>query len=271
MHLNFVKMEGLGNDFMVVELPVGTPVPSPETVVRWADRRAGVGFDSLLLVNRQRPGAASYRVLNADGGEAGQCGNGARCIARYLADGMPGRIELESAAGPIPAEVLDDGRVRINLGEPDFAPASLPFVAAGPGPTHTVDLEAGPVTFHVCSMGNPHAVIAVASVSTAPVGILGGQLGAHESFPAGVNAGFVETVDSAHLKLRVHERGVGETRACGTGAAAAVAVGRRFGGLDETVEVELPGGRLVVTWPGPGAELWQTGPATAVYEGTIEL
>ena len=273
MQLKFVKMQGLGNDFMVVEWPDGAPPPTPALVSAWADRRTGVGFDSLLIVDRQAGASAdaAYRVLNADGGEAEQCGNGARCIASYLSRAEPARLLLRSLGGDISAEVLADGRVRVNLGEPDFRPESLPFVTSAAGPDYELELESGVVRFRVCSMGNPHAVIEVDSVEAAPVGILGSQLGANASFPQGVNVGFVERIDAGHLRVRVHERGVGETRACGTGAAAAMAVERRFGELDEAVEVTLPGGPLTVSWGGPGNDLWQTGPATAVYEGTIGL
>jgi diaminopimelate epimerase len=273
MQLKFAKMQGLGNDFMLVEWPDGEPPPTVERVRAWADRRSGVGFDSLLLVARRSAAEvdAAYRVVNADGGEAEQCGNGARCIASYLSRARPARVVLRSLGGDITAEVLADGSVRVNLGEPDFSAQSLPFLTSADGPEYELDLDAGKVRFRICSMGNPHAVIDVDSVDEAPVGILGPQMNAHASFPHGVNVGFVERVDPGRLRLRVHERGVGETRACGTGAAAAMAVGRRYQGLDETVEVRLPGGALTISWAGPGEDLWQTGPATAVYEGTIDL
>jgi len=271
MPLNFVKMEGLGNDFMVVDWPVDRPAPAPAIVRRWSDRRRGVGFDSLLLVDRSGgPAGAAYRVINADGGEAGQCGNGARCIARYLTGGEPAELMLASRGGPVEARVLADGRVSINLGEPDFRPAALPFLESAEADRYRRALEAGEVTFGVVSMGNPHAVIEVDSVMTAPVGILGEQLGRHPDFPEGVNVGFVEINDPGHVRLRVFERGVGETLACGTGAAAAVAIGRRRGRLAEHVDVSLPGGVLAVSWPGPGAPLWQTGQTSKVYEGLIE-
>ena len=264
-------MEGLGNDFMVVEWPADRPPPEPALVRRWADRRRGVGFDSLLLVDRGgAPAAAAYRVINADGGEAGQCGNGARCIARYLTAGEPGELTLASRGGAVAARVLGDGRVSINLGEPDFRPAALPFLEATAADSYRRTLAAGDVTFGVVSMGNPHAVIEVDSVATAPVGILGEQLGRHADFPEGVNVGFVEINDPGHVRLRVYERGVGETLACGTGAAAAVAIGRRRGRLAEHVDVSLPGGVLAVSWSGPGTPLWQTGQTSKVYEGLIE-
>jgi diaminopimelate epimerase len=267
MQLKFVKMQGLGNDFMVVEWPGDRPLPAPALVRRWADRRLGVGFDSLLVIG---PGP-SYRVFNADGSEAEQCGNGARCIAAYLAHGEPQTLELHSAAGAVAADVRQGGIVSIDLGVPDFRPESLPFAAAEAADRYRLDLESGPVEFGIVSMGNPHAVIEVDSVDRAPVGIIGAELTAHPAFAESVNVGFMQRVSASEIRLRVYERGVGETLACGTGAAAAVATGRRRGQLEASVDVELPGGRLRVDWPGDGAELWQTGQTTQVYEGLIEL
>jgi len=267
MQLKFRKMHGLGNDFMVVEWPSGRPPPDVAVVRALGDRRTGVGFDSLLLIDTD----AHYRVFNADGSEAGQCGNGARCIAAYLADGTPQDIELISAAGAVAAHVARDGIVSINLGEPDFHPESLPFVAAAAADSYRLELPSGPVEFGIVSMGNPHAVITVDSAAGAAVGIIGRELTAHPAFPEGVNVGFAEQVSPTHLRLRVYERGVGETLACGTGAAAAVATGRRRGLLEAQVAVDLPGGRLEVDWPGQGSDLWQTGQTTTVYEGVIEI
>jgi diaminopimelate epimerase len=260
-------MHGLGNDFMLVEWPAERPLPEPGLVRQLSDRRRGVGFDSLLLIEPE----AHYRVFNADGGEAAQCGNGARCIAAYLADGKPQDIELFSAAGAVDARVANGGVVSINLGEPDFSPAAVPFVTAGAAASYHLELVSGPCEFSVVSMGNPHAVIAVDSVETAAVGIIGRELAAHAAFPESVNVGFAEWVSAANIRLRVYERGVGETLACGTGAAAAVAAGRRRGVLDESVAVDLPGGRLLVDWSGAGTDLWQTGQTTTVYEGVIEI
>jgi diaminopimelate epimerase len=264
-------MHGLGNDFMVVDWPRDLSLPTAATVRAWADRRTGIGFDSLLLVDRGANGTRpSYRVFNADGGESEQCGNGARCIARWLQPTPDSTIALESAAGTIEARVQKDGYVTVRLGEPDFRPATLPFLAVA-ADRYQRQLPSGSVEFGAVSMGNPHAVIAVDSVDTAPVGILGPELQAHRDFPSSVNVGFMQRIDDARIRLRVYERGVGETRACGTGAAAAVAVGRRWGILGEEVAVTLPGGVLTVRWPGPGSPLWQTGPTTLVYEGRIEL
>ncbi len=273
MQLSFTKMQGLGNDFMVVLWPRAEADPTAERVRQWADRRLGIGFDSLLMVDAeaQNGAAASYRVFNADGGEAEQCGNGVRCIASLLAAGAAGEMQLKSAAGLVEARVLEDGRVSVNLGVPSLEPRDLPFETTARGPRFSLALASGAVEFGVASMGNPHAVIPVDSVDAAPVGILGEEMSRNPAFPDGVNVGFMQLLDRDHIRLRVFERGVGETRACGTGAAAAMAIGRSWGMLGETVEVSLPGGELTVEWPGPGSALWQTGPASKVYEGRIEI
>jgi len=275
VRVRFAKMHGLGNDFMVVDWPHDRPAPTPDTVRRLADRRLGVGFDQLLLVTLDANAHdASYRIFNADGGEVEQCGNGARCVARFVAAhgrGRDGKLTLRSTAGPIEARVGGDGQVSVNLGVPSFAPASLPFRAPEERDRYVVRVAGRDVEIGAVSIGNPHAVTLVDSVDTADVGILGAELAIHPDFPRGVNVGFLEIVRSDRVRLRVYERGVGETPACGTGAAAAVAVGRRWGALDEEVDVELKGGVLRVRWPGPGRSLWQTGPTTLVYEGVIEL
>ncbi len=274
MKLSFTKMNGLGNDFMVLPWSSRDVPPAAEVVRRWADRRRGVGFDQLLLVDSEHhtDGAdATYRIFNADGGEVEQCGNGVRCLARYLAPKPGAKLKLASPAGTTAARVESPERVSVDLGIPDFRPAALPFAAAAEQARYRLDVAGRSVEFGAVSMGNPHAVIAVDSVATAPVELLGRALQQHASFPRSVNVGFMERVDDSHIRLRVYERGVGETLACGTGAAGAVAVGRRWGLLAENVSVELPGGILEVNWPGPGAPLWQTGPTTAVYEGYIEL
>jgi diaminopimelate epimerase len=271
--LKFTKMNGLGNDFMVVEWPEGLAAPDANLVRRWADRRRGVGFDQLLLIAAERPGAgdASYRVFNADGGEVEQCGNGVRCLASYLAPRVGGSLTLVGTAGNIAAKVLDGERVSVDLGEPNFEPSALPFTAQSRQDRYRLQLRTQSVEFGAVSMGNPHVVIAVDSVERAPVGILGPELERHPSFPQGVNVGFMQRENERRIRLRVFERGAGETLACGTGAAAAVAVGRLWGQLANEVEVSLPGGILEVSWRGPGATLWQTGSAIAVYEGQIDI
>ena len=273
MKLAFTKMNGLGNDVMVLPWPSRHVPPAAEVVRRWGDRRRGVGFDQLLLVDSEHPngGDASYRVFNADGGEVEQCGNGVRCLASYLAPRLGKDLKLMSPAGTIAAHVESPNRVSVELGVPDFRPAALPFSVAEERERYRLEAAGQTVELGAVSMGNPHAVIAVESAATAAVDVLGPALQRHPSFPRSVNVGFMEVVDPFRIRLRVYERGVGETLACGTGAAAAVAVGRRWGLLAEKVAVELPGGTLEVNWPGPGAPLWQTGPTTAVYEGYIEL
>jgi len=273
MYLNFTKMHGLGNDFMVARMPPDAPDLSPERVRDLSDRRTGIGFDSLLLISdpHSEKAEAAYRVINADGGEVEQCGNGVRCIASFLGAQIGRELVLESAAGEIEVRVLADETVSVNLGEPHFEPADLPFDSPKRALRYSRLLNADEVEFGIASMGNPHAVIDVNSVDDAPVGILGAELATHRDFPRGVNVGFMQRVSDSRIRLRVYERGVGETRACGTGAAAAVAVGRIWGELGERVEVSLPGGTLIVQWEGPGTTLWQTGPSKKVYDGRIEL
>lgn len=273
MKLAFTKMNGLGNDFMVLPWPSEHVPPAAEVVRRWGDRRLGVGFDQLLLVDSERGegGDARYRVFNADGGEVEQCGNGVRCLARYLAPRLGKELTLVGPAGTTAARVESPDRVSVDLGVPDFRPAALPFDAPEERDRYRLEVAGRTVEFGAVSLGNPHAVVAVDSVAAAPVDVIGPALQQHPSFPRSVNVGFMEIVDRRRIRLRVFERGVGETLACGTGAAAAVAVGRRWGRLAENVAVDLPGGTLEVNWPGPGAPLWQTGPTTAVYEGYIEL
>jgi len=274
MHVQFAKMHGVGNDFMVLRWPRTLPLPGPGQVRQWADRRRGVGFDQLLVIEADPPpdAVARYHVYNADGAEVQQCGNGARCIASYLAAaGAPSEMRLISGAGPIEARVSPGGEISVNLGVPSFVPAALPFETREASDPYHLEAAGRQVEFGIVSVGNPHAVLVVDSVERAPVGILGPALCTHAAFPEGVNVGFAEILDRTHLRLRVFERGAGETLACGTGAAAAVAVGRRRGALDAMVEVDLPGGALRVRWPGPAEALWLSGPATWVYEGRISI
>ena len=244
-----------------------------DLVRRWADRRRGVGFDQLMLLVPEAPrdGDVSYRVFNADGGEVEQCGNGVRCLAALLAPRFGDELTLVSPAGPVAARVQSADSVSVDLGVPDFRPRALPFTVAAESDRYRLQVDGDTVELGAVSMGNPHAVLAVDSVERAPVGILGPKLERHPSFPRGVNVGFMQRESDRSIRLRVFERGAGETLACGTGAAAAVAVGRRWGLLAEEVDVSLPGGTLKIAWPGPGSALWQTGPVSAVYEGQIEL
>ena len=273
MAITFTKMHGLGNDFMVVRWPDDAALPSAKTVAAWGNRRTGVGFDQLLLLESPTDTTtrARLKVMNSDGSDAEQCGNGIRCVARFLAETAEEEFVIGSDAGPIPVQVRSDGLVRANLGEPRFEPAAVPFVTAEQALRYHLRLDSGEVEFGVVSMGNPHAVIAVDSAAAAAVSILGPELEQHPSFPQGVNVGFMQRVADDAICLRVFERGAGETLACGTGAAAAVAVGRLWDLLGSHVSVRLPGGELIVDWQGPGSDLWQTGPAEQVYEARISL
>ena len=276
MHLNFTKMHGLGNDFVVIDA-INQPVALTQTQVRFlADRRFGVGCDQVLLVESPgRPDADfRYRIFNADGGEVQQCGNGARCFARFVRDkGLTdkNRIPVETAAGLIELNVVEGGQIRVNMGRPRFAPAQLPFEAEREQLRYALDVDGESVSIGAVSMGNPHAVVQVDSVNEAPVERLGPLIESHKRFPERVNVGFMEVVDRRRLRLRVFERGAGETLACGTGACAAAVIARRWALVDANCAVELPGGTLVIEWTGENEPVWMTGPAVTVFEGTIEL
>jgi len=267
-------MHGLGNDFIVFDAPPGG-APSPETLRRLADRHTGVGFDQALMLEppRRDETAVYYRIFNADGEEVEQCGNGARCIARFVAARQgrgPGEILMDSTGGLVRARLRADGLVSVAMGVPDFRPASLPFEASGEASVYPLAVGEREIEIGAVSIGNPHAVIRVPSVAEAPVDRLGPAIERHPRFPKRTNVGFMEVVARDHIRLRVYERGTGETRACGTGACGAVAVGRRHGLLDEEVGVDLPGGRLIVNWKGPGELIWLTGPAETSFEGKVE-
>jgi len=266
-------MHGLGNDFIVFDAPAGGP-PSPETLRRLADRHTGIGFDQALMLEPPRHDGTVvfYRIFNADGEEVEQCGNGARCIARFINARLgcgPGELVMDSPGGLIQARVRDDGLVSVAMGVPNFDPASLPFEASGEASVYPLAVGDRGVEIGAVSIGNPHAVIRVPSVDEAPVDRLGPAIEHHPRFPKRTNVGFMEVLAPDHIRLRVHERGAGETRACGTGACAAVAVGRRHGVLGEEVKVDLPGGRLIINWHGPGEQIWLTGPAEAAFEGKV--
>jgi diaminopimelate epimerase len=274
MRISFTKMHGVGNDFVVFDAADAAGVPDAEAIRRLADRRTGIGFDQALVL---MPAAADgidvyYRVFNADGSEVEQCGNGARCIASLVAARVGRRaVKMDSTGGRIDAELREDGLVSVDMGVPMFDPARLPFEATREADIYPLRVGDKEVQIGAVSMGNPHAVLQVPSVRDAPVDTLGPAVENHPRFPNRTNVGFMEVVSPDHIRLRVHERGVGETLACGTGACAAVAVGRRLGLLREEVQVDAPGGRLIVRWPGPQQPVWLTGPAVRVYEGTIEF
>ncbi len=276
MSLKFTKMHGLGNDFVVFDAINQTLNLTSEQVRFLADRRFGIGCDQLLLVGpAQQPGVDfRYRIFNADGSEVQQCGNGARCFARFVRDkGLTDKdtIVVETASGIITLYIETDGQVRVNMGKPDFAPQSLPFLVEGQQLVYEIDLDGESLSVGAVSMGNPHAVLQVEDIERAPVQEIGPKLEAHPRFPERVNVGFMQVLDSGSIRLRVYERGAAETLACGTGACAAVAVGQRWGLLGEEVRVRLPGGELTIRWAGEGEDLWMIGPAISVFEGTIEL
>jgi diaminopimelate epimerase len=272
MRIEFLKMQGLGNDFLVFDAPAAADTHLDSSSLRaLADRHTGVGFDqALMLENPRDPDSrVFYRIFNSDGTEVEQCGNGARCIAALLYARAPelGRdLVMGSLAGAVHARVREDGLVSVDMGVPNFDPRALPMNAADGAGAAVEASKIGAV-----SMGNPHAVLQVSDVKTAPVARIGPSIEHHPRFPKRANVGFMQIVDRGHLRLRVFERGVGETLACGTGACAAVAVGRRRGLLDEEVRVELPGGTAMVSWAAAGEHVWLTGPATTVFTGSIDI
>ena len=277
MRIEFTKMQGLGNDFVVFDAPKTAAASlDPGKLRALADRHLGVGFDQALMLEAPRDPAhrASYRIFNSDGGEVEQCGNGARCIAALLYARAPelGReISMESAGGTVHARVRQDGLISVDMGAPDFDPRSLPMDAPAEASSYSLDLEGERVDYGAVSMGNPHAVLKVADVKNAPVEHLGPRIESHRRFPRRTNVGFMQVVDRRHIGLRVFERGVGETLACGTGACAAAAVGRKQGLLEADVRVDLPGGTAHVSWYGPGDHVWLTGPAATVFTGIIDI
>lgn len=277
MRLHFSKMQGLGNDFVVIDATCHPVELDPGQLHHLADRRFGVGCDQILLVEPPRlPGTDfHYRIFNADGSEVEQCGNGARCFARFVRDhGLTGKdlIPVGTAGGPILLQVLDDGQVQVEMGAPSLEPADLPFEAEVRATTHTLVMDdSEEVALSAVSMGNPHAVLLLDQVADAPVEILGSRIEHHPRFPQRVNVGFMAVRNRHEIDLRVWERGVGETLACGTGACAAVVAGRLRGLLEGPVTVHLPGGDLVISWEGEGQPVCMTGPATEVFEGDIAL
>jgi diaminopimelate epimerase len=276
MELEFTKMHGLGNDFIVIDAINQKVDLDAGLVRRLADRRHGIGCDQLLLVEASsRPDSEfRYRIFNANGGEVEQCGNGARCFARFVrARGLTEatRIPVETTAGRIELIIDDDDNVTVDMGAPRLEPAEIPFEATVQAPRYAISVNGETLEIGAVSMGNPHAVLEVPHAETAPVARLGPALEAHPRFPNHVNVGFMEIVDRNRIRLRVFERGAGETLACGSGACAAVVAGHIQGLLDDTVTTELRGGDLVVSWQGDNHPVLMTGPATFVFEGKIEL
>ena len=270
--LRFTKMQGQGNDFVVFDGVRQQVELTAASVRAVADRHFGIGCDQVLVVERATDAANDfrYRIWNADGGEVEQCGNGARCFARFVLDqGLTAKreIRVETAGGPIVPLVEDDGEVSVDMGVPRFAPADIPFVDGTGAIVEPLDVDGAIVEISALSMGNPHAVQRVHDVDTAPVTTQGPLIERHPRFPARVNAGYMQIVDRATIRLRVFERGTGETLACGTGACAAVVAGRRLGLLDESVRVHTRGGALTICWAGEGSEVVMKGPARTVFEG----
>lgn len=274
MQICFTKMQGLGNDFILIDARKQPFKPTAALIQRLSDRRTGIGFDQALVLEAPRePGTTVYyRIFNADGGEVEQCGNGARCIARLLDASRSGEeMLLQSAGGKIGARCLENGDVLVNMGVPRFSPEAIPIQAEREQETYSLDVEGEPRHIGAVSMGNPHAVLQVGSAATAPVEQLGPAICSHPFFPNQANVGFMEIANRSTLRLRVYERGAGETLACGTGACAAAVMARRWGQTDESVEVLLPGGRLQVSWKGEGQPVWMSGPAEFVFEGNFDL
>ena len=276
MLLKFTKMHGLGNDFMVVDLVSQRAKIFPDQVRQLADRNFGIGFDQLLIVEPPTDPDMDfkYRIFNADGSEVEQCGNGARCFARFVYDKRltsKKTINVETAGGNIQLNLTDDGGVTVDMGEPRLVPDAIPFVADAQQEKYELEVDGQSYTVGAVSMGNPHGVLVVDDVDTAPVERLGPLIESHERFPNRVNVGFMQIVSRDEVRLRVYERGAGETLACGTGACAAVVAGRLQGLLNEVVEVHLPGGTLKIRWSGEGQPVMMTGPAARVFEGQIYL
>jgi diaminopimelate epimerase len=275
MRLRFSKMHGAGNDFLIVDCRRQPLVLDAARIARLADRHFGIGFDQLLTIEPADAArrAFRYRVFNADGSPAGQCGNGARCVAAWLR--RAGAVEhdtirLQSPSGPVDVVWQGPEALCVAMGVPSFAPSAIPLAAPAEVDPYRATIADTTIEFGAVSIGNPHALIEVDAVATAPLATLGAALATHPLFPRGCNVGFAERCGRDRIRLRVFERGVGETLACGSGACAAVAILRRRGKLDADVAVELPGGTLGVRWDGANAPIWLSGPAEFVFEGECE-
>lgn len=276
MQIQFSKMHGLGNDFIVVDCVTQNAYFAPELIKRLADRHRGIGFDQLLVVEPPYDPDSDfhYRIFNADSSEVSQCGNGARCLARFVRlKGLTNKnnIKVSTIAGKMTLKIEYDDSVTVNMGEPIWEPNKIPFRANGEEKTYILRVNDRTLFFGAVSMGNPHCVMVVDDIDNAEVEELGPILESHERFPERVNVGFMQVVSRNEIRLRVYERGAGETQACGSGACAAVAVGISQGLLDNSVKVHLPGGSLQIRWAGSGEPLFMTGSATHVFDGQINL
>ncbi len=274
--LNFTKMHGLGNDFIVVNNLDGAFQFSREQILQWSDRNTGIGFDQLLVVEKPSHPEAEfdYRIYNADGSEVEHCGNGARCFARFVTDRKlttSQAIKVNTCVGLIVLHNNDDGTVTVDMGVPTFVPAEIPFVADSPQASYSIDVDGQSFDAGTVAIGNPHIVLNVPDVDTVDLDRLGPLLERHTRFPNRVNVGFMQIIDRQHVKLRVFERGVGETKACGSGACAAVAVGINQGLLDKTATVTLLGGDLIICWQNTTSSIEMTGACSTVFEGQTRM
>lgn len=273
--MKFTKMHGLGNDFMVIDATKNPRDLQPADIQKWSRRNTGIGFDQCLVVETSHNPEIDffYRIFNADGNEVGQCGNGARCLARFIQHyGLSRKKAIIVATKTTQMQLIinDDDSVTVEMGIPQFSPQTIPLLSEVQLKQYALDLaDEKQVSVHALSMGNPHAVLKIDAVDKAPVTTIGQQISEHRLFPEQCNAGFMEIVSADHLKLRVYERGCGETQACGSGAAAAAAVGRLFYQMNDTITVSLPGGELLIHWQGINHPLYLTGSATFVYEGEM--
>ncbi|MFM8341200.1 MAG: diaminopimelate epimerase [Methylomonas sp.] len=276
MLMNFTKMHGLGNDFVVIDAINQSIALSDQQIRKLADRNFGIGFDQLLMVDKPMTANADfkYRIFNADGSEVAQCGNGARCFARFVRDkGLTDKNEVvvDTDAGQLILRFDSEGLITVNMGVPRHAPQQIPLLADAEAVSYVAPLSFGELRFSAVSMGNPHAVILVDDVNMASVAVVGAEMESHALFPQRANIGFMQIINRQQVKLRVYERGAAETLACGSGACAAVVAGIELGLLDQTVQVSLPGGDLKINWQGRGQPVLMTGPAVSVYEGQINL
>jgi diaminopimelate epimerase len=276
MKLNFTKMHGLGNDFVVIDAINQEFILNKDICCHIADRHFGIGCDQILLIEAAKLPDTDfhYRIINADGTDAGACGNGARCFAHFVRQKRlcdKETIRVGTSSGTIKLRYLMNNLVEVDMGAPHFEPGTIPFISEQQSEQYTIEVADEQQTISAVSMGNPHAVLLVADTEFAPVLSLGPLIERHQQFPQRTNVGFLQVIDPTEVKLRVYERGAGETLACGSGACAAVAVGRQLGLLEDKVIVHLRGGDLVIQWSGPGSNVYMRGPAETVFEGAIEI
>ncbi len=276
MWLKFNKMHGLGNDFIVIDSVTSKIKLSPAQIRKLADRHFGIGFDQLLIIDAPSSPDVdfNYRIFNSDGSEVEQCGNGARCFAKYVHDrklSARNPIRVQTLSGRYEIGINDDNTYSVDMGVPGFTPSQIPFTAESEQPTYTLEADGQSLELSVLSMGNPHAVLVIEDTETAPVNSLGPILESHPSFPNRANIGFMQILGRDEINLRVYERGAGETLACGSGACAAVVAGIRLGKLDNEVNVNLPGGSLKIYWPGEGQSVILSGPAKTVFHGQVRI